>query len=46
MALSRDNETDWKLERNMVKNPNWLKVNQLAKHGQGFELGTLMNKSS
>ena len=26
---------------NIVKNPNWLEVNQLAiyKHGRGFELG-------
>ena len=32
----------------MIKNPNWQKANQLAiyKHGQGFEHGTIENKSS
>ena len=36
------------IELNRVKNPNWLEANQLAiyKHGQGFELGTTVNKSS
>ena len=29
------------IERNIVKNPNWLEANQLAiyKRGRGFELG-------
>ena len=36
------------IELNRVKNPNWPEANQLAiyKHGQGFELGTTVNKSS
>ena len=36
------------IELNRVKNPNWPEENQLAiyKHGQGFELGTTVNKSS
>ena len=36
------------IELNRVKNPNWPEANQLViyKHGQGFELGTTMNKSS
>ncbi len=31
----------------MVKNPNWQEADQLAiyKHDQGFELGTIENKS-
>ena len=35
------------IEHNMVKNPNWPEANQLAiyKRGQGFELGTTVNKS-
>ena len=33
------------IEHNIVKNPNWLEVNQLAiyKHGQGFECGATVN---
>ena len=36
------------IELNWVKNPNLLEANQLAiyKHGQGFELGTTVNKYS
>ena len=36
------------IELNRVKNPNWPEANQLAiyKHGQGFELGTTVNKYS
>ena len=36
------------LELNRVKNPNWPEGNQLAiyKRGQGFEAGTIVNKSS
>ena len=32
MGLFRDNETNYyfQMERNMVKNPNWKQVNQLA----------------
>ena len=32
----------------MIKNPNWQKANHVAiyKHGQGFEHGTIENKSS
>ena len=36
------------MKHNMVKNPNWQEVNQLAiyKCGRGFELETTVNKSS
>ena len=36
------------IELNRVKNPNWPEANQLAisRRGQGFELGTTVNKSS
>ena len=36
------------IKHNRVKKPNWPEANQLAiyKHGQGFELGTTVNKSS
>ena len=35
------------IKHNGVKNPNWPEANQLAiyKRGQGFELGTTVNKS-
>ena len=37
-----------RLELNRVKNPNWPEANQLAiyERDRGFELGTIVNKSS
>ena len=48
VGLSKCLKQTIQIELNWVKNPSWPEANQLAisRCGQGFELGTTVNKSN